>query len=307
MTPGCRGPARPRVGRCGFVVAGAVACAILPAPDGVPGLPGLTQELAAQSWSSVQFQRQATSAAPLRVEVGYGAGTFRLAAADPGHLYRARLRYDEEAFTPVHRFSGDLLRIGVEGKDSSTRRVSLRGGMEEAELDLRLSREAPTDLSLEFGAVSAEIDLGGIRLQGLKVSTGASETLIRVSEPNPEPLATAGFEVGAAAFVARELGNLGAERIEVEAGVGDVRLEFQGLTRSETTLDASMGIGSLEIRVPANVGIRLTRSSFLSSLRAPDLQRQGDVWVSPNWERASVRMRISLQTALGSVTVVRLP
>ena len=41
------------------------------------------------------------------------------------------------------------------------------------------------DLELEFGAVRADIDLGGLSLTTLSVETGASESLLDVSLPNP--------------------------------------------------------------------------------------------------------------------------
>jgi hypothetical protein len=261
----------------------------------------------AQSWATVQYERQASALEELRVEVGYGAGTFRLGPADGGHLYRARLRYDEEAFTPTHELTGNRLRIGVQSVSSSGRRVSLRGDTNEAELDLRLGRGVPTRLELSLGAVRADIELGGIPLRALELSTGASETSIRVRTPNPETMTSATFKVGAAAFSAQELGNLRAREIRVEAGVGEVKLGFEGLSAGETTVRASVGLGALELSVPRNAGIHMTRSGFLSSMDAPGLERNGNTWVSTNWESASVRLRIVVDSALGSVEVVRTP
>ncbi len=263
----------------------------------------------AQSWSSVQYERQLRGESALRVDVTYGAGTFRVAAGGDDHLYRARLRFDEDAFTPIHRFEGGRLTLGLEGTGSGARRLPIRRGADEAELDLRIGTRVPAELELTFGAVRADMDLGGIPLGALKITTGASDGRLRVSRPNPNPLETATFQVGAASFHARELGNLRARYVDVEAGVGEVRLSFEGLTAAETTVRASMGLGALEIRVPEGVGIHLTRSSFLVSLQAPGLERVGstNTWVSPEWDAASVRLRILLDSALGSVTIGRTP
>jgi hypothetical protein len=256
----------------------------------------------AQTWSSIQWERQLRGERELDVRVKYGAGTVHLGAADPGHLYRARLRYDEEVFEPTHLFERGQLTLGVEG---SGRRTTLRRGIQEGELDVRLSGEIPMDLHLELGAVKAEIDLGGLRLRTMELATGASDATLRVSERNPESMDRVRLQVGAASFVGRELGNLNAARFDIAAGVGEVRLDFAGLTREETRIEASMGLGSIEIRVPSNVGIRLTRSSFLSSLNAPDLERRGDVYYSADWDDARVRVRIEVDSAFGSVSVLR--
>ncbi|TVP44689.1 MAG: hypothetical protein EA350_10995 [Gemmatimonadales bacterium] len=284
----------------GPVLAGALLLAAAPA-----ALPSGAGALAAQSWSTAQFERQPRSERTLRVDVGFGAGDFRLAAADGNHLYRARFRYDEEAFALIHEYANGSLRLGLEGQDRSSRRTSFRRSGEMGELELRLGRTIPTELELTFGAVRAELDLGGIPLRSLSLTTGASEGTLRVSERNPEAMSSASFQVGAASFSARELGRLRAREIQVEAGVGEVRLDFEGLEAAETRLKATLGLGSLEIHVPAGVGIHLTRSSFLSSLSAPDLERRGNTWVSADWDTAPRRLRIDLETALGSVTVTR--
>ena len=83
----------------------------------------------------------------------------------------------------------------------------------------KLARGVPMDLDLEFGAVKADIDLAGLALTDLDLSTGASESRVTISEPNPVHMGTASFQAGAAEFRATQLGNLNAERIEVDAGV----------------------------------------------------------------------------------------
>jgi hypothetical protein len=261
---------------------------------------GAPSQAEAQTWSTFQVQRQVQAEQELRVDVEFGAGRFNLAPATGGELYRVRLRYDEDQFEPLHRYQNGALRIGMEG---TGRRIPR--GESESELEVRLTRDVPTDLRMSFGAVRAELDLGGLRLRNLELSTGASDAQLRVSSPNPIALGRVTLKVGAAALRARELGHLNARELRVEAGVGDVRLDFEGLQRTETRLRASMGLGSLEIRVPEGVGIRLVRSTFLTSVSAPELTRRGDAYVSPEWDRAERRIEIEVDAAFGSITIRR--
>jgi hypothetical protein len=66
-----------------------------------------------------------------------------------------------------------------------------------------------------------------------------------------------------------------------------------------------MGLGSLEVRVPREAGIRLERDAFLTSFNAPGLERQGDVYLTSNWEQASLRIFVGVDAAIGSISIIR--
>jgi hypothetical protein len=256
---------------------------------------------AAQTWRTVTMSRQVSGEDELRVSVSYGAGHFKVGAADEGVLYRMRLRYDEEVFEPRAEYDGNRLRLGVENVGHSIRIGKNRSG---GEMDLMLSREVPMDLGLEFGAVRADLDLGGLSLTGLSLSTGASESVVDVSSPNPVSMNTATFEVGAAEFTARRLGNLNARRIEVDAGVGDITLSFTGAWEQDASVAIDMGLGALELRFPEGLGVRLNKDSFLTSLDSEGMVKRGGSYYSLDWEAADRKISIDLNAAFGSVRVV---
>ena len=145
-----------------------------------------------QDWRSVTMSRQMSGEDELDVRVSYGAGRFKVAAAEQGLLYRMQLRYDEETFEPRADYDDGHLRLGVESIGHSIRLGRNRSG---GEMDLLLASGVPMRLDLEFGAVRADIDLGGLSLLDLELSTGASESTVDISEPNPlsmaEPLRAA--------------------------------------------------------------------------------------------------------------------
>lgn len=276
----------PRLARWGLLVA---ALAVLPQPAW------------AQSWRTVTMSRQASGQKDLRVQVEYGAGTFRVRSAEQGLLYRMHLRYDEEAFEPRAELTGTRLRLGVEGTGNSVRLGKKRDG---GEMDLALGRGIPMDLELKFGAVRADLDLGGLTLTDLDLSTGASESTVDVSEPNPAAMRTASFQVGAADFTARRLGNLNAERLSVDAGIGSVSLWFDGSWQQDADVAINMGLGSLELHLPEGLGVKLTKDSFLTALDSEGMVKRGSAYYSLDWERATRKVTISLDAAFGSVKVL---
>jgi hypothetical protein len=254
----------------------------------------------AQNMRTTTMSRQLEGEDEVRVDVEYGAGRFVVRPVGDNLLYRMNLRYDEDRYEPVAEYSNGRLEIGVD----SRRRSRLRGDREAGELTLELARGVPMDLELQFGAVKADLDLGGLALTDLDLHTGASESLIDISEPNREVIETASFEVGAADFTLHHLGNLNAERIEVDAGVGSLTLWLDGEWQRNTRLAIDMGLGALELRVPEGLGIQLRKDSFLTALDSEGLVKRGDTYESLDWNDADHRVTIDLDAAFGSVKVV---
>lgn len=255
----------------------------------------------AQNMRTATMSRQLSDHDEVSVSVEYGAGRFSVHTLDEDLLYRMSLTYDEDAYEPVAEYSEDRLELGVRSIRGGLR---LPGRREAGELALELARGVPMRLDLEFGAVRAELDLGGLHLNALDLRTGASQSSIDVSEANVGRIATARFEVGAADFDARRLGNLNAERIEVDAGVGSLALWLDGDWQRDARLSIDMGLGTLELRVPEGLGLRLRKDSFLASLDSEGLVKRGDTYESLDWDDADRRVTVDLDAAFGSVKVV---
>ena len=254
----------------------------------------------AQNMRTTTMSRQLEGEDEVRVDVEYGAGRFVVRPVGDNLLYRMNLRYDEDRYEPVAEYSNGRLEIGVDSRGRSR----LRGDREAGELTLELARGVPMDLELQFGAVKADLDLGGLALTDLDLHTGASESVIDISEPNREVIETASFEVGAADFTLHNLGNLNAERIEVDAGVGSLTLWLDGEWQRNTRLAIDMGLGALELRVPEGLGIQLRKDSFLTALDSEGLVKRGDTYESLDWNDADRQVTIDLDAAFGSVKVV---
>jgi len=126
---------------------------------------------------------------------------------------------------------------------------------------------------------------------------------VDVSEANAGSMEHAAFQVGAADFTARHLGNLNARRIGVDAGVGSVNLWFNGNWQRDAEVAVKMGLGSLDLHFPEGLGVKLSKDSFLTSLDSEGLVKRGDAYYSPDWDRAERKITIEIDAAFGSVAV----
>jgi hypothetical protein len=246
------------------------------------------------------MSRQVAGDRELDVKVRFGVGRLVLAAGERGTLYRMHLRYDEEAFEPVAEYETGRLDLGIEGigKNIHWRKDDTQ------EMELFLARGLPMDLDLEFGAVRADLDLGGLEMTGLRLHTGASESTVDISQPNPKRMSEANIEVGAADFQVHHLGNLNSETITVDAGVGKVVLDFRGEWQGDSTVSVDMGFGALELRFPEGLGVMLMKDTFLTSLDSEGLVKRGSAYYSVDWEEAEHHVTVTVDAAFGSIDVV---
>jgi hypothetical protein len=254
----------------------------------------------AQSWRTIEVSRQLRDTAAHRVRVDYGAGRFDLRASNEPVLYAMKLRYDENTGRPLHTYDADQrsLRLGIDG--------SFRGSLNrdhQGELRLTLSRSVPIDLDLDLGATKSRIDLGGLSLRGLHLGSGASETEVDFSEPNPVRLRSVDIEVGAAALQVRNIGNANASSIRVHGGVGSVTLDFGGHWSRDMSVDTDLSLGKLHLRVPHDVGVRIEVDRVIASFDRGGLIKREGAYYSANWETAQYRLRIHSQTVFGAIDV----
>ena len=252
---------------------------------------------AAQDWRTITSVRQHNGEDNLRVSVQYGAGTLRIEPGSETSLYSSTLRYDADLFKPLSRYEDGELRVGIDGGSVKGR------NMRPARLDLKLGTAMPVELDLKFGAGEANLDLGGLRVRELRMSTGASHTKVRVAQANPERCQEARFEVGAANFEATRLGNLNCSSYELSGGVGEVTLDFTGDLRTDASVDIEMGLGSLTLRVPRGFGLSVRRSGVLTAFDSEGLVKRGNVYESEGYDRSQRKLNIDIDAALGAIRV----
>ena len=278
---------------------------LLVGPLTVVGLAG-PADLHAQTWKTVTTTRQVTDEDGLRVHVEYGAGVLKIRRGDPGLLYSAIFQFDEDHAAPRTEYERGRLEVGLSAVES--RGADLDDWSSDTSLELALAPGIPLDLDLNFGVGRADLDLTGLSLRKLVVNAGASESVIRVEEVNPEPMESAEINVGAADLRVRGVGDLNVERLAVKSGLGSVTLRLDGEWPRDAVLHIEMGLGSLDIQIPRSLGVRLRRSgSILASIDTEGLEKRGSFYQSANWDSAERKVEIEIAAVLGSVDLEWIP
>jgi hypothetical protein len=272
-------------------------------------LPALALALAAsraqaQSMRPFSTYRQWHGETRVAARLDYAAGALRLAAGRPAELYRMDVLYDGDRYVPVSDFDA------AEGNVALGLRASREGGLRvvsKSQLrqtaSVTFSPKSDLALAVTLGAVDGDLELGGLRLTDLALEAGASRATVRFTQPNAVRCRAATLTAGAAELTVLGLGNSRCERIAFEGGVGQVTLDFGGAWTSSSRVEVKMALGKVALRLPRQVGIRITLDKFLATFEPQGLVRRGTSYLSPGYDKASRHLDIDVTTAVGGVTV----
>jgi hypothetical protein len=256
----------------------------------------------AQEWRTLDVSRQLHDTSALQVRITYGAGRMALHPAATPVLYQMQMRYDAERTEPLYDYqlAAHTLRVGIQ-KHTTTYHGDEKGG----DMQLALAKTVPLDMSMELGAVQADIDLSGLTVERLKMDIGASETTIRFDTLNRTRMRALDLNIGAASVRAVRMGNANVRDITAKIGVGSLDLDLGGDWTGEMDLTTEVALGSVTVHVPRDVGVRLEVEKFLASIDTEGMTKRGDTYYSDNWDSAKRRVRIRAHATLGGFELDR--
>lgn len=258
----------------------------------------------AQSIRSFATFRQLHGETRLRASLDYRAGGLRITPGRTNELYRMDASYDADRYSPTSAYdaASAIVSLGLQpAGEGGLRVVSTRQLRQDA--TVAFTPSVDLDLELALGAVQADIELGGLSLSELSMEAGASQAVVRFSQPNLSRCRSTEITTGAAELTVLGLGNSRCDRFALEGGMGKVTLDFAGAWTSSTTAVIKMAVGELTLRLPRNVGVRLTLDRFLASFDPAGLVRAGNAFESPGYDRADRKLDIDVTTAVGGVKV----
>jgi hypothetical protein len=122
---------------------------------------------------------------------------------------------------------------------------------------------SPMNMYVKAGAYTGNYELGGLSIQHLEVTDGASRVKLNFSEPNQIEMTSFKYMTGASEVSLMDLSNANADEIAFNGGAGNYTLDFSGVLSRDVMVSIDAGISSVTVIVPNGVPAELTTNSTL--------------------------------------------
>lgn len=208
--------------------------------------------------------------------LAFGAGELNLAAGASKDLVEGVATYNVADWKPEVKVDGS--NITLQQGDLNIKGIPNLSGDVKNTWDLKLS-ETPLKLTINAGAYQGRYDLGGLALQELKVSDGASDVNMDFSKPNLVDMGTFTYSTGASSVKLSNLANAHFSNLVFKSGAGSYELNFSGDLKRDANVSIDSGISSFKIIVPDSMSAQVSFEGALSSVNTQGAwQKQGDLY-----------------------------
>ena len=167
----------------------------------------------------------------------------------------------------------------IDGKldESSARKVSFRVFSSDAEnlnqWHVYLSKKKPIDLNLNYGMGNAFVDLSGLSLEKLNITTGSADVSIGYvsGQYNQMEMDTFCIKVDLGELEARQVSLSNARNIIADVGFGSLYLDFTEKSHVRSMVSATVGAGNLVVNANESINpmIIYIQNSPLCRIKIP--------------------------------------
>jgi hypothetical protein len=168
--------------------------------------------------------------------------------------------------------------------------------------EIALTNALPLNLTIEGGASENLFDLSGLHLTRLKITQGASETILRFDTPNLGMIEDFNFTTGASSAKLFGLGNANFKRMTMSSGAGDYTLDFTGTLLQDTQVDIKAGVSNITIIIPAEM-----RAVVINQGTVSNVNSQG-TWLLTDQTYTTLNqgytLTINLDMSVGNVNLI---
>ena len=202
----------------------------------------------------------------------------------------------------------------IEGKinESSAKKVSFNVFGDDAEQNnqwhVYVSKKKPVDLNLNYGMGNAYVDLSGLAVEKLNITTGSADVNVGFisGQYNQQEMDTFCIKVDLGELEARQIALSNAKTIIADVGFGSLYLDFTNKSKVKSNVNATVGAGNLIVNANESINpmIIYIRNSPLCRIKIPQgfTEIRDNVFVNPQYDQdAENLITFNIDVTMGNV------
>jgi hypothetical protein len=102
-----------------------------------------------------------------------------------------------------------------------------------------------------------------------------------------------------------ELGHMNLRSVEVNMGVGEMKMDLRGEPKRDYNVRIQGGVGEATVYLPRDVGISATAAGAIGEIKATGLEKRDGAWINPERITSPVTVHLDVKGGIGEIRLVR--
>jgi hypothetical protein len=101
-----------------------------------------------------------------------------------------------------------------------------------------------------------------------------------------------------------DLGSLTLRHVDVQMGVGSIRLDLRGSPKQDYDVTIDGGVGEAVVHLPATVGVYAEASGGIGSINARGLHKGDGHWTNDAYNEPGPKIHVTVHGGIGSISLI---
>jgi hypothetical protein len=100
------------------------------------------------------------------------------------------------------------------------------------------------------------------------------------------------------------VGTMNLRTVQVDMGVGEIRLDLRGQPARDYSVNINGGVGHATVYLPNTVGIIANAMGGIGEISVRGLEKRGGHWMNPAHENSPVTIHVDVKGGIGQIELV---
>jgi hypothetical protein len=101
-----------------------------------------------------------------------------------------------------------------------------------------------------------------------------------------------------------DLGELTLRRVNVEMGVGELKMDLRGTPKNDYSVNVRGGVGQATVYLPEGVGIEADVQGGIGGIHAPGLEKREGRYVNDAYGHAKTTVHLDIRGGIGAINLI---